>query len=131
MSAASDYLENKVLDHFLGTASTSAPATVYLALFTTDPTDAGSGTEVSTSGTNYARQSIAFSSASSGTTSNSADVEFSQATGSGFGTVTHFGIFDASTAGNLLFHGALTDSKTIAAGDVFKVASGNLSITVA
>jgi hypothetical protein len=131
MSAASDYLENKVLDHFLGTASTSAPATVYLALFTTDPTDAGSGTEVSTSGTNYARQSIAFSSASSGTTSNSADVEFSQATGSGFGTVTHFGIFDTSTAGNLLFHGALTDSKTIAAGDVFKVASGNLSITVA
>jgi len=131
MSAASDYLENKVLDHFLGTASTSAPATVYLALFTTDPTDAGSGTEVSTSGTNYARQSIAFSSASSGTTSNSADVEFSQATGSGFGTVTHFGIFDASTAGNLLFHGSLTDSKTIAAGDVFKVASGNLSITVA
>jgi hypothetical protein len=131
MSAASDYLENKVLDHFLGTASTSAPATVYLALFTTDPTDAGSGTEVSTSGTNYARQSIAFSSASSGTTSNSADVEFSQATGSGFGTVTHFGIFDASTAGNLLFHGALTASKTIAAGDVFKVASGNLSITVA
>jgi len=131
MSAASDYLENKVLDHFLGTASTSAPATVYLALFTTDPTDAGSGTEVSTSGTNYSRQSIAFSSASSGTTSNSADVEFSQATGSGFGTVTHFGIFDASTAGNLLFHGALTASKTIAAGDVFKVASGNLSITVA
>lgn len=131
MSAASDYLENKVLDHFLGTASTSAPATVYLALFTTDPTDAGSGTEVSTSGTNYSRQSIAFSSASSGTTSNSADVEFSQATGSGFGTVTHFGIFDASTSGNLLFHGALTASKTIAAGDVFKVASGNLSITVA
>lgn len=131
MSAASDYLENKVLDHFLGTASTSAPATVYLALFTTDPTDAGSGTEVSTSGTAYARQSIAFSSASSGTTSNSADVEFSQATGSGFGTVTHFGIFDASTVGNLLFHGALTSSKTIDAGDVFKIASGNLSITVA
>ena len=131
MSAASDYLENKVLDHFLGTAPTSAPATVYLALFTTDPTDAGSGTEVSTSGTAYSRQSIAFSSASSGSTSNSADVEFSQATGSGFGTVTHFGIFDASTAGNLLFHGALTSSKTIDAGDVFKIASGNLSITVA
>lgn len=131
MSAASDYLENKVLDHFLGTASTTAPAAVYLALFTSDPTDAGSGTEVSTSGTAYSRQSIAFSAASSGSTSNSADVEFSQATGSGFGTVTHFGIYDASTAGNLLFHGALTSSKTIDAGDVFKIASGNLSITVA
>ena len=102
-----------------------------MALFTSDPTDAGSGTEVSTSGTAYSRQSIAFSSASSGSTSNSADVEFSQATGSGFGTVTHFGIFDASSAGNLLFHGALTSSKTIDAGDVFKIASGNLSITVA
>ena len=123
MSAASDYLENKVLDHFLGTASTSAPANVYLALFTSDPTDAGSGTEVSTSGTNYARQAITFSSASSGSTSNSAAVEFSQATGSGFGTVTHFGIYDASTAGNLLFHGALTTSKTIDAGDVFKISS--------
>ena len=131
MSAASDYLENKVLDHFLGTASTSAPANVYLALFTSDPTDAGSGTEVSTSGTNYARQAITFSSASSGSTSNSAAVEFSQATGSGFGTVTHFGIYDASTAGNLLFHGALTTSKTIDAGDVFKISSTNLSITVA
>jgi len=131
MSAASDYLENKVLDHFLGTASTSAPANVYLALFTSDPTDAGSGTEVSTSGTNYARQAITFSSASSGSTSNSADVQFSQATGSGFGTVTHFGIYDASTAGNLLFHGALTTSKTIDAGDVFKIASTNLSISVA
>jgi len=131
MSAASDYLENKVLDHFLGTTSTSAPANVYLALFTSDPTDAGSGTEVSTSGTNYARQAITFSSASSGSTSNSADVQFSQATGSGFGTVTHFGIYDASTAGNLLFHGALTTSKTIDAGDVFKIASTNLSISVA
>lgn len=131
MSAASNYLENKVLDHFLGTASTSAPANVYLALFTSDPTDAGSGTEVSTIGTNYSRQAITFSSASGGTTSNSAAVEFSQATGSGFGTVTHFGIYDASSAGNLLFHGALTTSKTIDAGDVFKISSTNLSITVA
>jgi len=131
MSAASDYLENKILDHFLGTSSTSSPANVYLALFTSDPTDDGSGTEVSTSGTNYARQTVAFSASSSGSTSNSADIEFSQATGSGFGTVTHFGVFDASTAGNLLFHGALTASKTIAAGDVFKISSGNLSISVA
>jgi len=130
MSAASNYLENKVLDHFLGTTSTTAPSAVYLALFTSDPTDAGSGTEVSTSGTNYSRQAITFSSASGGTTSNSAAVEFSQATAN-YGTVTHFGIYDASTAGNLLFHGALTSSKTIETGDVFKIASGNLTITVA
>jgi hypothetical protein len=130
MSAASDYLENKVLDHFLGTASTTAPTNVYVALFTADPTDADSGTEVTTSGTAYARQTATFSAASSGSTSNSADIEFSQATAN-YGTVTHFGIYDASTAGNLLFHGALTSSKTIETGDVFKIASGNLTITVA
>lgn len=130
MSAASDYLENKVLDHFLGTASTTAPTNVYVALFTADPTDADSGTEVTTSGTAYARQTATFSAASSGSTSNSADIEFSQATAN-YGTVTHFGIYDASTAGNLLFHGALTSSKVIETGDVFKIASGNLTITVA
>lgn len=130
MSAASDYLENKVLDHFLGTASTTAPTNVYVALFTADPTDADSGTEVTTTGTAYARQTATFSAASSGSTSNSADIEFSQATAN-YGTVTHFGIYDASTAGNLLFHGALTSSKTIETGDVFKIASGNLTITVA
>jgi len=130
MSAASDYLENKVLDHFLGTASTTAPTNVYIALFTADPTDANSGTEVSTSGTAYARQTATFSAASSGSTSNSANIEFSQATAN-YGTVTHFGIYDASTAGNLLFHGALTSSKTIETGDVFKIATGNLTITVA
>jgi hypothetical protein len=130
MSAASDYLENKVLDHFLGTASTTAPTNVYVALFTADPTDADSGTEVTTSGTAYARQTATFGAASSGSTSNSADIEFSQATAN-YGTVTHFGIYDASTAGNLLFHGALTSSKTIETGDVFKIASGNLTITVA
>ena len=130
MSAASDYLENKVLDHFLGTASTTAPTNVYIALFTAEPTDANSGTEVSTSGTAYARQTATFSAASSGSTSNSANIEFSQATAN-YGTVTHFGIYDASTAGNLLFHGALTSSKTIETGDVFKIATGNLTITVA
>lgn len=130
MSAASDYLENKVLDHFLGTASTTAPTNVYVALFTTDPTDADSGTEVSTSGTAYARQLTTFSSASSGSTSNSASIEYNAATAN-YGTVTHFGIYDASTGGNLLFHGALTSSKTIETGDVFKIAIGNLTITVA
>jgi hypothetical protein len=131
MSAMSDYLENKFLDHFTGTASTSAPAAVYLALFTSNPADDASGTEVSTSGTAYVRKAITFGSASSGSISSNADVTFDQATGGGFGTVSHFGIFDASSAGNLLFYGAFTSSKTIEAGDVFKVSSGDLTITAA
>jgi len=129
MSAMSDYLENKFLDHFLGTASTSAPAAVYVGLHTADPTDAGTGTEVSGSG--YARQSMAFGAASSGTASNSAAVEFPAASGGSWGTITHIGIWDASSAGNLLFHAALTTSKTINDGDIFKVAASGVDITAA
>ena len=50
MSAMSDYLEDAFLDHFLGTSSTSAPAAVYIGLHTADPTDAGTGAEVSGNG---------------------------------------------------------------------------------
>lgn len=130
MSAMSNYLELKFLDHFLGTASTSAPAAVYISLHTADPTDAGSGAEVSTSGTAYVRKAITFGAASSGSASNDAAVEFDAATSS-WGTITHIGIWDASSSGNLLFHAALTTSKTIATNDVFKVAVGGVTITAA
>jgi len=127
MSAMSDYLENKFLDHFLGTASTSAPAAVYVGLHTADPTDAGTGAEVS--GFGYARQSMAFGASSGGTASNSDAVEFPAATGGDWGAITHIGIYDASTSGNLLFHSALTTSKTIADGDIFKIAVSGVDIT--
>jgi hypothetical protein len=127
MSAMSDYLENKFLDHFLGTASTSAPAAVYVGLHTADPTDAGTGAEVS--GFGYARQSMAFGASSGGTASNSGAVEFPAATGGDWGVITHIGIYDASTSGNLLFHSALTTSKTIADGDIFKIAVSGVDIT--
>jgi hypothetical protein len=129
MSAMSDYLENKFLDHFLGTASTSAPSAVYIGLHTADPTDAGTGAEVS--GFGYARKSMAFDASSSGTASNSAAVEFSAASGGDWGPITHVGIWDALTGGNLLFHSALTASKTIADGDIFKVAASGIDITAA
>ena len=125
----SDYLENKFLDHFLGTSSTSSPANVYVALHTADPTDAGTGTEVS--GNGYARQTIAFAASSSGTASNSGAVEFPAASGGDFGTITHIGLWDASTSGNLLFHSALPTSKTIADGDIFKIAASGIDITAA
>lgn len=127
MSAFSDYLENKVLDHVFGGNAYSAPGTLYLALYTSDPGDDNSGTECS--GTSYARQTIAFT-VTADTASNTSAVEFPTA-GSAWGTITHVGILDALTSGNLLAHGALTSAKTVASGDVFRVPAGDLDITLA
>ena len=128
MSAMSDYLENEILDHILGTGAYTMPTTVYVGLSTGSFNDDNSGTELS--GNNYARESISFGAASSGTASNDAAVEFNAATGS-WGTVSHFGIFDALTSGNLLIHGALTASKVIETGDILKIAIGDMDITAA
>jgi len=128
MSAISNYLENALINVTLRATSYTAPTTVYVALFLTDPTDAGSGTECS--GAAYARQSATFGAPSNGVSTTTADIQFPQAGGS-WGTLTHFGIYDALTTGNLLYHGALTTSKTIDTGDVFKIASGSLTVTLA
>ncbi len=128
MAALSNYLENALINGTLRATSYTAPTTVYVGLFTSDPTDAGSGTEVS--GNAYARQSATFASPSGGASSTDADIQFPQATGN-WGTVGWFGIFDALTTGNLMYHGALTASKTIETGDVFKIASGSLTVTLA
>jgi hypothetical protein len=128
MAAFSNYLEDALINGTLRATSYTAPTTVYVGLFTSDPTDAGSGTEVS--GNAYARQSATFAAPSNGASSTDADVQFPQATGT-WGTVGWFGIFDALTTGNLMYHGALTVSKTIETGDVFKIASGNLTVTLA
>jgi hypothetical protein len=127
VSAFSNYLENKVLDHVFGGVPYSAPATLYLALYTSDPGDDNSGTECS--GTSYARQTIAFT-VTNDTASNTSAVEFPTA-GSAWGTITHVGILDALTSGNLLAHGALTASKVVAQGDVFRVPASDLDITLA
>lgn len=128
MSAMSDYLELKFLDHFTGRASTSAPNAVYLGLSTGSMADDNSGTELSGSG--YARQAITFAAAASGSIASNAAVEFPAATGS-WGSVSHWAIYDASTSGNQLFHGSFASAKTIATGDILKVASGDLTITAA
>jgi hypothetical protein len=128
MSAMSDYLENEILDHILGTGAYTMPTTVYVGLSTGSFNDDNSGTELS--GSNYARESISFGAATSGTASNDAAVEFNAATGS-WGTVSHFGVFDALTSGNLLIHGALTASKLIETGDILKIAIGDMDITAA
>lgn len=128
MSEMSNYLENALINATLRNTAFTSPTTVYLALYTTDPTDADTGTEVS--GNAYARQSITFGAPSNGVSTNTAAIEFPQATGS-WGTVAYVGIRDASTAGNLLYHTPLDASKTIATGDVFRVAVGSLSVTLA
>lgn len=128
MSAMSDYLENEILDHILATGSYTAPTNVYVGLSTASFNDDNSGTELS--GNGYARVAASFGAAASGTASNDAAVEFSAATGS-WGTVSHFGIFDASSAGNLLIHGAFTASKVIASGDILKINVGDLDVTAA
>jgi hypothetical protein len=101
---------------------------VFVSLYTSDPTDAGSGTEVS--GGSYARKDVTFGAPSNGVVTNSAAVEFAQATAS-WGTVGYIGLHDAVTSGNLLFHTALTTAKTIESGDIFKIAAGSLSVTLA
>lgn len=128
MAEMSNYLENALINATLRNTPYTSPATVYVALFTSDPTDAGSGTEVS--GGSYARTAVTFASPSDGVTTNSAAVEFPQATGT-WGTVTHIGIYDASSSGNLLYHTILDVSKTISSGDIFKIATGSLSVTLA
>ena len=128
MAEMSNFLENALINATLRNTTYTSPATVYVSLWTTDPTDAGSGTEVS--GGSYARTAVTFGAPSNGVTTNSAAVEFPQATAS-WGTIAYFGINDASTSGNLLYHSPVTTSKTIDTGDIFKFASGSISVTLA
>lgn len=125
--AMTDYFENAVINHMLRNQSFTPPSTIYLALYTTAPGETGGGTEVS--GNGYARQAITLSAASGGSASNSSDITFPTATGS-WGTIVAAGIFDASSGGNLLLWGDLTQSKTVDAGEQLKFPAGNLTITL-
>lgn len=140
MSAMSNYLEKKVLDHILNVASYSAPGTLYVALFTGTAATVKSNLEAGTisdevgNANAYSRTAVTFNAATSGagSTTNSADVTFTAATGS-WGTVTCVAIMDSGThgAGNVLIYGELTTAKTITTGDVFKIPSGEITITLA
>ena len=121
-----NFLETEILDHVFAGAAYTAPSTLYLGLFTGAPGEAGGGNELS--GSAYVRKPIAFTT-SGDTTSNNAAVEFPTATGS-WGTVTHVGVFDASSSGNLMVYATLSASKAVASGDVFRVPSGDLDITL-
>lgn len=130
MAALSDHAEALLLNWLMTTGSATRPTSWYVALYTAAPSDSGGGTEVSGSG--YSRQSVTFGAASSpgGTTSNTNAVSFTAA-GGNFGTVTHIGIFDNSSGGNLLWHGSMTASKTVNDGDTLEFSIGNIDLTIA
>jgi hypothetical protein len=131
MSALSDHLENKLLDHLFGGTAYTAPATLYFALFTTAPTDTGGGIEVT--GTGYTRASSTnntsnWSNATSGSKTNATQITFPAATGT-WGSVNAIGIFDASTGGNLLFWTTIPP-RAVVSGDVPRFAPGGVTITL-
>ena len=123
----SNTFETHVLNYSFTTTSVTRPTAWYVGLFTADPTDTGSGaTEISGSG--YTRKTAAFT-VSGNTATTSGAIEFDAATGS-WGTISHIGIFDASSSGNLLAHSNLSSSKTIGTGDVFRIPAGDIDITL-
>jgi len=142
MAAMSDYLEIELIKHIFRTGTFSKPSVLAIALCTAAPSDSSTGatiTEVSATNTGYARVSAnpadgtwAETSGTNGVTSNSSAITFSAATGD-WGTITHVAILDSTTvgAGNVLFHGALSTSKTVTTGDIFSFQAGNLQITLA
>lgn len=130
MSDMSNYLEGKLVEHTFRNVAYTSPTTVYLALFTAvSDAEAGTGTEVSTGG--YARQAITFGAHSNGAISNSSPVSYT-ASGANYGTVTHAGIFDASSAGNALsIIKALASSRVVNDGDTLTFATGDIDVTFA
>lgn len=130
MGSFSNYAENKVLDHIVGKTSFAMP-TAYIALSTADPLDTGGGIAEPV-GNNYARKSTAgadWAAALGGSISNANAITFNQASGS-WGTISHFALFDASSGGNMIAHGQLSQSKAVANGDTPSFASGQLTITL-
>ena len=130
MAALADYSEKLILDWLMTNGSATRPTSWYVALYTAAPSDSGGGTEVS--GNGYSRQSVTFGAAASpgGTTSNTNTLTFT-ASGGDWGIITHIGIFDNSTGGNLLWHGSMTASREIDDGDTLEFAIGNIDLTIA
>ena len=123
MGAFSNYLEDKIVEHFLRGSATTPPATVYVGLFESDPGEAAGGTE--TSYTNYARQASAWTAIdANGQTKNAATLTFpANGNASAPVTITHLCLFDAATAGNRLFYAALSSPKALSPGDVLSFAT--------
>lgn len=134
MSAFSDYLENTLVNATLRGATYTGGA-VFVALFKADPTDAGSGQELTDSG--YVRQrahttvaSDGFTVPSNGSSSNARNLVFPAIVQTQV-QITHWGIFDAQTGGNLLYHAPMLNPKTLDPTDVLSFPIGSLIVTLA
>ena len=127
--SASDYLENKLIDHALGTTTFTKPTTVYVGLYTVPPSDSSTGTTGGTevTGGSYDRQTATFTAASGGSAANNANIDF---TGMPACTVSAVGIFDDPDGGNLLFWSTLATSRTLTAGDAVRISTGALVVTL-
>ncbi len=128
MGSFTDYWEDRILDHIFGKGN-YAPPTIYVGLSTADPLDDSSGL-AEPSGNSYARVQTSASdwnAASDGSLDNANDITFAQATGN-WGTITHFALFDAATGGNMLAHGALSQSKAIDSSDAAGFGANDLEI---
>lgn len=126
----SNYLENELLDHLFGKGAYTPP-TIYVGLSTADPGEDASGL-AEPSGGSYARVSTSgsdWNAAASGALSNANEISFPEATAS-WGTITHFALFDAATAGNMLGSGALTSSQAVASGNTVSFQAGDLDVTL-
>lgn len=121
-----DSTETLVLNWLLTAGVATRPAAWHVGLFTTAPTEAGGGTEVS--GGSYARRPATFS-VTGNTASNTANVEFAVASAS-WGNITHAAIMSAASGGTMLAYGTLTNAKTIANGDVFRIPTGDFKVTL-
>ncbi|MCU6709361.1 hypothetical protein M6D81_11645 [Paenibacillus sp. J5C_2022] len=129
--AVSNYLADKLLNATFRGQNYVSPSTVYIALYTSNPTAADTGTEVS--GGDYARQAVVFGAPAddSGkrTIKNTADIVYPVATAD-WGTVTHVGIRDGASAGNLLFYGAVDNPRSILTADALKMLTGNVACSL-
>lgn len=119
----SNYLENELLDAVFSAGAFSV-TTAYISLHTGDPGETGAS---EATGGSYARQSAAFDAAASGATANSGTISFTDMPAA---TITHVGVWDAVSAGNFLWGGALTASKTTNSGDTFQIPTGDLDVTL-
>ena len=130
MSSFTDYTENLALTYLFNTDAVTRPTAWFVGLFTAAPSDTGGGTEVT--GNGYARVSAGTISGSGTATTftNAAAIEFAAASGGNWGTIGWVGIFTASTGGTLLAWAPLTTSKAINDGDIFRIPTSSLSITL-
>lgn len=122
----SSYADNALIDHLLGPSTFTKPAAHYVALFVGDP--AGAGTEVSTSGTAYSRQSSNFT-ITANQAKNTSNIEWLPATAP-WGTINYIAVFDASTGGNMLVTAALSTAKTVGTDDVLRMPANDLVVTL-